>query len=101
MDYGRPISMDGCIRLERAANGYTVSMRDPKIVAANASADIRRSGSWKDPDMEYVFSGAKALKDALEFIEKNADKALPATDFDTTFDMITSAGDDATGDGDE
>lgn len=83
----------GCVRIERVVNGYTVHMRDPKIVAENAKREIGRVGAWQDPDREYVFDD---FDDMMAFLTKNIDKALPKPDFDSTFDNITSG--DVTGD---
>lgn len=62
-----------CIRIERAQNGYSVSATDPAIQKWNDA----HPGKWKDCTREYVFDGEDALKDALEFIESIAEKALP------------------------
>lgn len=62
-----------CIRIHRAENGYSVCATDPVIIKWNE----KNPGKWKDPEREYVFDGEKALADALEFVEKIAEKALP------------------------
>ena len=64
--------MSRCIRIERVENGYTVQATDPKI-----AADNQKSGpdhKWRDPEREYVF---KTCKEACDFIERIADKAMP------------------------
>ncbi len=68
------------VRIERAANGYEVCVTDPEIVAANRKA--KTEGPWRDPEREYVF---KTLKEVLDFLDKNLDKALPADEFDSSF----------------
>jgi len=82
------------VRIERASNGYTVTMRDPKIVAAND----KRSGKmgdepvppYRDPDVEYVFSDfAKMMK----FLKVNLDKALPKDEFSSSFDEAAAVPD--------
>jgi hypothetical protein len=77
--------MDDCIKLEKAANGYTVCACDPKIVEANRKRDMKGTYDtpYKDPRREYVF---KTLKEAVAFIEKIADKALPGDDYESAFD---------------
>lgn len=79
-----------CIRIERATNGFTVAMTDPKIEAANNNAEIKRNGKWKNPTKEYVFETWAAT---IAFVTKNGEKALPADDYDSTFDLAASAGD--------
>jgi len=73
------------IRIERATNGYEVSVRDPKIVKANEKRDYssKNPTPYRDPNREYVF---KTLKEVLDWLGKHADKALPADEFDSSFD---------------
>ena len=59
-----------CIRIERAVNGYTVCVTDPKISARND----KPGSKWEDPSREFVF---KDVKQVFAFIEANIDKALP------------------------
>lgn len=84
--------MDG-VRIERAANGFTVTMTDPKIEAANRKRDLSsKSGSYQpyiDPRKEYVFTDFKAM---MTFLTANLEKALPKEDFDSAFELM-SAGD--------
>lgn len=68
-----------CIRLARAQNGYTVTVRDPKIAVENRKPNSK----WTDPDREFVFED---LAGALRFIEKVADVALPEEQHTTVFD---------------
>ena len=74
-------------RIERLTNGYEVSVRDPKIVEANRKSN----SSYKNPCREYVFTDVKSV---LLFLEKNLDKALPADDFDSSFDAAVADMDD-------
>lgn len=77
-----------CCRIERAKNGYTVEMRDPKIVAENNRP--KKSGepsAWRDPNVEYVF---KDIDGVLKFLKANLDKALPMDEFSSTFDSEAS-----------
>ena len=69
----------GCIRIERAQNGFTVTVRDPKIVAENEKPNSK----WKDADREFVFDD---LAKAMRFVEKVADAALPKEVQTSTFD---------------
>lgn len=87
---------DFCVRIERAENGYTVSMRDPKIVAANAKRDLKGNGpfEYRDPNREYVFTDKESM---TTFLMANLDKALPDDkdkSFETSFDMLTSDDDE-------
>ena len=88
MSYG-----DG-VRIERATNGYTISMRDPKIEAANRKrslSDSKVDVPWVDPQRTYVFSDIDAV---LTFIKANLDKALPKDDYSSAFDMMADEEDD-------
>jgi hypothetical protein len=71
------------IRIERLTNGYEVTVRDPKIVAANNKPDSK----YRNPTREYVFTDVKSV---LAFLEKNLDKALPADDFASSFDAAVA-----------
>ena len=76
--------MSNSVRIERAANGYTVEMKDPKIVAENnKKSDKMEPTVWKDPCKEYVFSDFKSM---MMFLEKNLDKALPMDEYDSSFE---------------
>lgn len=59
-----------CIRIERAVNGFTVCVQDPKIVANNQKEGTK----WEDASREFVFPDKEK---ALKFVETNWDKALP------------------------
>lgn len=69
------------IRIERAQNGFTVCMDDPKIAAKNQKSD----GPWVDPEVEFVFDDEAEV---IAFITKNLDKIIPAkkNDFASSFD---------------
>ena len=73
------VSSMGCIRIERAQNGYTVTVRDPKIVADNDKPNAK----WQDADREFVFDD---LDKAQRFVEKVADIALPKEQHTSSFD---------------
>lgn len=78
---------DFSIRIERATNGYEITVRDPKIVKANNKRDNSSSKGpyvpYRDPTREYVFTD---LKQVLAWLGKHADKALPADEYDSSFD---------------
>lgn len=72
--------MDAEMRIERAVNGFTLRMRDPKIAEKNH----KDKGPWRDPNVTMVFENAANL---VKFIEKNIETALPKQDtFATAFD---------------
>jgi len=77
---------DGCCRIEKAVNGYTVCLQDPKIREANGKANSK----WKDPNREYVF---RTVKEVMTFLEKNLDKALVADEYSSSFDTASAAAD--------
>ena len=78
------MSYDGCCRIERATNGYTVCVSDPKIREANAKPNSR----YKDPSCEYVF---KTIEEVLAFLKKNLDKALVSDSYSNTFEVAVAA----------
>lgn len=73
---------DYCCRIERAKNGYTVEMKDPKIVKQN-DANRDKPGPWKNPNVEYVF---QTMDQVLTFLKANLDKALPTDEYTSSFD---------------
>lgn len=77
------MSYDSCCRIERATNGYTVNVQDPKIREANSKS----GGKYKDPNCEYVF---KTIEEVLTFLKKNLDKALVADDYTRSFAIASS-----------
>lgn len=87
--------MMSCIRIEREANGYTVSVTDPKIVSQNSKRDNNGKGPYtpyKDPQKTYIF---KNVKEVTDFVTKNIDAALPADDYSSAFDVaVATEGDD-------
>ena len=70
--------MECRVTISRVANGYQVRLTDPKIRESNKKS----KGEWQDPEVVYVF---RDIKKAMEFLEKNVDKALPAKTYDTSF----------------
>lgn len=64
---------DQNIRIQRASNGYTVSVRDPEIVKENMQKDSR----YKNPEVDYVFEDSAGVK---KFIEDNLDTLLVKCD---------------------
>jgi hypothetical protein len=83
-----PMSYDCCVRIERMANGYSVTVKDPKLVKENA----KPNGRYVNPEREYAF---KTVAEVKKFLDKNLDKALPNDDpdpsFDATFDKAAAA----------
>lgn len=78
--------MDYKCKIERAQNGYEVEMTDPKIVESNHSDSKAGMGRYRDPQVSYVF---KTLPEVLKFLKANLDKALPAGEFESSFDKAT------------
>ena len=79
--------MSSCtIRIERLANGYTVRMTDPTIVAKNKKRDTRKPRdpyvSYQDPEVTLAFETPKAV---MKFLQENLEKALPMDEFETSF----------------
>lgn len=85
--------MDNELKIERAANGYTIHCRDPKIAAANRKRDItaKNPAPWRDPNREYVF---KTADEVLAWLKLHMDKALPADDYSSAFDLAVADTDD-------
>lgn len=80
MSYG-----DECCRIEKVANGFTVSMKDPDIVKANRKRENTKEpspGRWQDPNKSFVFEN---VEDVLTFLQKTLPKALPADEYGSTF----------------
>lgn len=82
-----------CCKIERAKNGYTIEMKDPKIVKQNMNRDMSSKGykPYKDPNVEYVFA---SLPEVLKFLEANLETALPMDDYATSFDAAMEEEDD-------
>ena len=83
---------DGC-KITRHTNGFEVSLRDPKIVAANRKRDAEPYDSkkprtpWQEPNKTFVF---KTAKEVTTFLEANIDKMLPEADYETSFDLAAA-----------
>lgn len=79
--------------IERKKNGFTVRMKDPKIVKANAARETAKGGyrPYRDPWVEYVFTD---MKDVVKFLEKNLETALAEDDYSTSFDAALAEDDD-------
>ncbi len=74
---------EGCCRIEKAVNGYTVCLQDPEIRKSNAKPNSK----WRDPSREYVF---RTVKEVMAFLEKNLDKALVADEYSSSFDTAAA-----------
>ena len=84
MSYG-----EGSCRIERHANGWEVTMRDPAIVKANRVRDRMKyddpkRGEYRDPNISMVFTKEDEV---LSFLKKNLKKMEAEADFDTSFDL--------------
>ena len=79
------MSYDDNVRIERVANGFTVTMKDPKLEQARNKQ--RKSGDYDspyiDPVKTYIFTDIAAV---TKFLTANLDKALPKVDYDSAFD---------------
>lgn len=81
--------MDGqIVRIERAHNGFTVEMRDPKIDEQNRKRNNDDGSAGVDvehrsPFVSYVFESVGAV---LAFLEGNLEKAMPLDEFETSFE---------------
>lgn len=80
-----PMSYDDDVRIKRLSNGYTVRIRDPKIIKANQKRDSSKGpcAPYKDPEREFAFTD---IDKVLAWLKANLDKALPEDDFDSSFD---------------
>lgn len=79
--------------IERKKNGYTIRMKDPKIVKANNQRPVGSKSytPYRDPWVEYVFT---EMKDVVKFLEANLETALPEDDYTTSFDAAIAEEDD-------
>lgn len=86
---------DSICKIERLANGFEVTVADPKIVAANKNRDSGPSKTytpWKDPKVSYAFT---TVDDVLAFLKSNLEKALPMNDeYGSSFDAACTESDD-------
>ena len=91
------MSYDDVVRIKRLSNGYTISIRDPKIVAANNKRDSSKgpSAPYKDPEREFAFT---TIEQVLAWLKANLDKALPEDSFDSAFTAALVEDDDDDGD---
>jgi hypothetical protein len=76
------------IRINKLANGFTVSMTDPEIVKANKKREEKRKPDspyppWRDPEVTMAFEDADSV---ITFLKDNLDKAMPNDDdYETSF----------------
>lgn len=76
--------MGDCVaRIEKLQNGYEVEMKDPEIVKANMKPSKGGVGTYRDPNVAYVF---KTVEEVLAFLKTNLEKAIPADDYESSFD---------------
>lgn len=78
-----PSMSDYDCRIEREANGYTITVRDPAIVKYNNS-ETKSSGykPYRDPNKTFIM---KDIDEVLAWLKTHLDKALPADEFDSSF----------------
>lgn len=69
---------DTVLRVDKLANGFEVSICDPKIVAEND----KPKSNYKDPWVEYAFTTAAEVK---EFIALHLDSLKPEPDAATQY----------------
>jgi len=71
------VSYDNCVKIEKAVNGYTVEVQDPKVVKQNA-----KPGAYKDPSRCIVFTDKKAL---AKWLDTDLDKYLGEDEYSSSF----------------
>lgn len=82
-----------CVMVKRLANGYNITCKDPKIVAANKKRDAKPYDSkdrepYKDPEKTYTF---KNLKEVTAWLTANLETALPVESYDSAFETCSAA----------
>ena len=81
---------DTILRIEKAENGYSVEICDPKIMASNDKPKAAYADPWK----EYLFTTAEEVKN---FVGEHLDSLKPPPDADAeygqAFAKATSEGD--------
>jgi hypothetical protein len=73
---------DYVCKIERLENGFEVEIRDPKIAEQNMKSSKNGPSVWKDPNVSYAF---KNVKEVLDFLGKNLEKALPMDEYESSF----------------
>lgn len=89
-------SGDCCVKIEKLANGFTVSMQDPAIIKLNKERNKQNAKpntpyiESKNPWREFVF---KDENEVIMFLKKNLKKAVAGTDddYESSFDMAVAA----------
>lgn len=88
------MSYDKRVTIERLANGYNITVKDPAIVAANEARDNSKGPykAYRDPERCYTFG---TIAQVNAWLTANLDKALPKDDpidsFEATFDKASKA----------
>lgn len=85
-------SSEGCVRIDRFDNGFTVEIKDPAIVKYNALPyDEKKSRPYREPWKSYVFTTADEV---IVFLKANLKKAIAdrkeKDDFGTAFDIASA-----------
>lgn len=96
MSYYGDSSSDCCVRIEKLANGFTVSMQDPAIIKFNRERNKQNSKpntpyvESKNPWKEFVF---KNEDEVILFLKKNLKKAVVGSgdDYETSFDLAVAS----------
>lgn len=82
---------ESILSVEKLVNGYTVSVQDSKIIAANK----KPNSTYQDPCKEYAFTTSK---DVAAFVAKNLDSLPPPMSddemYDEAFGSATKGGND-------
>lgn len=81
---------DEFLRMSRFDNGFTVEIKDPGIVKYNKANDGKeydKRKPYKDPWRSFVFATSKL---AIDFMEKNMDKAIVAAKTEDTNEYETA-----------
>jgi hypothetical protein len=83
---------DYVCKIERLQNGFEVEIRDPKIAEQNNKKSKPGTvTAWKDPNVSYAF---KTVKEVLDFLDKNLEKALPMDEYESSFAEAAKEGED-------
>lgn len=69
------------IRIERAKNGFTINMRDPKIDKKNRARKDDEE-PYQSPFVSFVFG---TVDEVVAFLRENIDKVMPLDEFETSF----------------
>lgn len=74
---------ENCVKIERLANGYEISLPDPAVIKRNNTRSLNKPMPYEDPVKEYAF---KTLDEVMVFLKANLDKALTVDEYTTAFE---------------